>query len=61
MRERCHLWWVDDGAELVDAEHAEVADGEGPALELLGLQLADPTHTGTQGMDTPSGRLHDDG
>ena len=28
---------VDDGGELVDAEHPEVGDGEGSALELLGL------------------------
>ena len=28
---------VDDGGELVDAEHAQVGDGEAAALELLGL------------------------
>ena len=34
-----HLRWVDDGGELVDAEHAQVADGEGAARELVRLQL----------------------
>lgn len=31
---------IDDGRELRDAEHAEIADGERAALELVRLQLA---------------------
>mmetsp|Transcript_1482 Transcript_1482/g.2803 ORF Transcript_1482/g.2803 Transcript_1482/m.2803 type:complete len:235 (-) Transcript_1482:712-1416(-) len=33
------LWRVDDRAEVGYAEHAEVANGESAALELVGLQL----------------------
>ena len=38
-RQDAGLWWVDDGREALDAVHAQVGDGEGPSLELLGLQL----------------------
>ena len=31
---------IDDGVEAVDAEHAEVGDGERAALEFVGLELA---------------------
>ncbi len=37
--ENAGLRGVDDGAELLDAEHAEVGDGERATLEFLGLQL----------------------
>ena len=33
------LWWVDDGCKLLDAKHAQVADGEGAAHEVRRLQL----------------------
>src|ERR1700733_12347315 len=31
---------IDDRAEAVDAEHAEIRNSEGAALEFLGLELA---------------------
>lgn len=34
-----YLWWVDDGREVVDSEHAQVGHGERAAHELLGLEL----------------------
>ena len=39
-RQDAALRRVDDRGELLDAEHAEVGDREGAALELLELQLA---------------------
>ena len=33
------LWRVYDGCELVDAEHSQVGDGEGAALELVQREL----------------------
>lgn len=38
--EDTRLRGVDDGREVVDAVHAQVGDGEGSALVLLGLELA---------------------
>jgi len=38
--ENARLGRVDDGGELLDAKHAQVRDGEGSSLELLGLELA---------------------
>ncbi len=38
-RQNSYLRRVDDGTESVHIEHAEVGDGEGPARELVRLQL----------------------
>ncbi len=40
--EYARLRRVDDGGKALDAKHAEVRDGERPALELLRLELALP-------------------
>ena len=37
---------VDDGGEFLDAEHAEVGDGEGGAGHLLGLEFAGAAEVG---------------
>ena len=35
-----YLGRINDGAEIFDAKHAEIRDGEGAALKLVGLQFA---------------------